>query len=1117
MFNKTKIDEFMQDQTKGFIITKLKDRFPPTYLVIMITTVAYFISVLIGYTALSTFLAFPAVYIAPGLMLTLLLSKQQEQNFRKLIVAAFFLSTVIAVALVSILILFGVAISPYSISVAYVLLTFVSVALAVILGKSPRINASRVDYAFLAFSLIAYASLLYLFTSVPRLFTMDETTYIALSRYATLRGEIYPMGLSPGKFDLTSLVDSRFFWTLHITSFLGSTGLAAYQTCTINTMFLPMIAITSTLLIPNKFKDNKLLQVAIFTLVLTNPLLLLFSDFVLSDLSMTFYLLLAFLFFIKSFNQSEKDKVLISLQGLLFSFLALLIAFLVKENITIVLAMYIILIFYILRYRLYKVNKVWKALSYALTLPLIAYEILIDIPYVISVWFIRNEAVSLLTRQFLIVSPAEWVLGLFMPTPWNPTTIFSQDPCSYLQYLYRMLSPETLGLLIAGIGLTLPLLLVLKRVRRDVQMRISIYVATMTLWLSYFLYLSTNALEDIARYFLFMVPIFIAISLVALYEVFSNRSITFGIALTLPMLLLLWIQSTLSIEKGGIYFSYGVPKLNWTNGILVIQLMLYISLITVNLLKKTSKISWKKMPCTPLNVQKITFISLVIAIFVSSTYFSAYSLSTSNYFKENDAETTSSMFNDIDLNNTFVVSNFHTYMQPYAPNYLLADGYLFPPPMTEKEFTDFLQMAPNNTLLIISQDPAIAWYEYANSYIGNYIKTDIIPLQPKTQRVTYDGLLLDTRLGSAVNGVVYDESENEHTALMNGGNITVGFFDKAVEFNGENEYASVSNFDFPDTYSVEIWFMLKKEPSDFGLMDDGTPISKMLLAKRYGSYVELMLLITSEGEIQAIAKNENNDVRFNCNSPKEVVQADNWYQIILSVNGQDAKLYVNGKLVGGNEVKGLNQRLKDHPESLEEPLKIGADGTSAFTKYRYFLGCIEDVRIYNRSLTSEEIGNMYYNVKLLNLIDEIKVFKTESPIQLHMNSSGDLVNITCAEVYFTNATNVRLTVKADAIGNQKIFVAVGTLRFLKVLTANLENGQNEISWDFEHRLEDRSPYGLYVASMAKIVIYDEGGNLLYDKTHNAFTLSGGYLALWVSALSLFAFFVLFLNRNFHFG
>ena len=872
---------------ESYIITALTGRFSALYLITMLTSVAYFLSVLTGFSFLSTILAFPAIYLAPGLILILLVSKGRKYEFRQLIVLSFFLSTIISVILNSTLISSGVIVCSFSIATIYLLLIFILIMLAVIIGRKPQMEASHLDYIFLCFSLVTYASLIYLFTSMPRLFTMDETTYIAWSRYTTLNGKIYPVGFCSLKSDLMCLIKGRFFWTLLISSFVSSTGLKAYQGHVVSTMFLPMIAVTSTLMIPEKFKENKFLHIVIFLLVLTNPLLLLFSNFALNDLAVVFYLLLAVFSFVKSFNQREEGKISISLYGLFFSLLTLLVAFLIKENIIVIFAMYVILILYILRYRLYKVSKTWRASLYALTLPFIAYEVFIDIPYVISVWFIKNEVVAMLASRFLFISPAELFLGLFIPTPWNPITIFSYGFYDYLHYIYRMLSPETLGLLTAATGITLPLVLTLEGLRRNIQTRILIYLSTITLWLAYLLYLSMNSFWSIPRYFLFMTPILIVISLATIYEVFSSHNITTGIALILPSIFLLWTQFILSTKKGGIYVSYGLPKLNWTGKILMIQFIAYIVLLLVNVIVKMVNINVRRHLFGKFHeakVQKLVLLSLIITMFASTTYFSAYSLSASDFFKKNEAEITATLFKDIDLHNLIVVSNFHTYMRPYVPDRLLVEGYLFPPPITEEEFIDFLKTAPNNSLLVISCNPYLAWYEYANNYIKKYARGDAIPLDTKTEHV---------------------------------------------------------------------------------------------------------------------------------------------------------------------------------------------------------------------------------RVKLMKEVDGIKVYRIESPVQLHENNN--IINVSSVRIYSTNATNVRLVIRANAVSRRRIFVIIGTLRFLKMLTADLDFGENEIIWDFRYRLEDRRGYGSYIAGLSKILIYDETGDLLYTKTH-IFTLSGVYLELWLLTLTLLISGILYLSR-----
>lgn len=833
-------------------------------------------------------------------MLILLVSKERHQSFRQLIVLSFFLSTIIAVAVVSMLMLFGITIRPFSISIIYLLLIFTLIVLIAMFGRTSRIQASHLDCAFLGISFITYIILVHIFTSVPRLFTMDETTYIAFSRYAMLKGETYPICSAlgaTGGFNLKCLVMGRFFWTLLIASFLGSTGLPAHQAYTISSMFLPMIAIASTLLIPSKFKENKLLEVGTFMLVLFNPLLLLFSGFVLNDLAVSFYLLLAIIFFVRSFIQNSQDKASINLHYLLISFLTLIVAFLIKENVVVTFPMYVILIFHIVRHRLHKVSKTWKVLLYALTLPLIAYEVLIDIPYVVSVWFIRNETIAMLTKRFLFISPAELFLGLFIPMPWKPTTVFSYDLYGYMDYLYRMFSPENLSIMAASVGLTLPLTLTLKGFREDIQIRLLVYITIAVSWLSYVLYLSVGCFPDIPRYFLYMTPIFLVICLTTLYEIFSNRNITIAITLTLPMLLLLWIQSTLSVEKQGVMIGYGLPRLNWTGTLLIGQLIIYVVLCLLAHYKRIITFKMNSLLCyhnksynVSINSTRAILLTLIIIMIVSSIYFSTYFISNSYYFSENAAYRTGELIRELDLQDALIISNFYSYMRPYIPDTLVTKNFLFPPPMTEDEFFYFLEAVPVRTFIFITQDPKISWYEYANNYIKRCLGGYALPL-------------------------------------------------------------------------------------------------------------------------------------------------------------------------GSRIVKPIRKT--------------------------------NSIRIYE-----------------LNSLPRLRTSN---------NDRNASINVEQVKIYMTNSTNVRLMIKANTTIPQKIVILIGTWRFSKILTVELKQGLNELSWDFQYRLKNRTRYGTYIARMSKVLICDENGNLLYDKIH-AFTLSGGYLTFWLLKLIIvICLFVLILNRRFDLG
>ncbi len=1089
---------------------KRSRHFSLLYKVIVILTIAYLFSIIIRSSLSASILALPVLYIIPGLLLIFITSRRQEYSLVRLIVISFFLSTILSVIITSILLVLHLSVAS-SIGLIYVIFIFGLTIFAVLRCKSPQVKGCKTDYILFCVAMVAYALLVSFFIFAPRTFSMDETTYIAWSRYALLNGETYPIGSTSGNMGLLYLLDGRFFWTLLITPFLGFTGLLSYQANAIGALFLPMIAVASTLLLPVALKNSRFLKVAIFSMVLANPLLLLFSDFALNDLAVTFYLLLMVIFFIESFG-SAKNSISLDFDNILLTLSTLIVTFLIKDNIVLLLSMYVILLVYLLRNKLYKISKTYKVFLGVLVLPLIAYEAMVDIPYVLSVWFFKNETVATLTHSLLVISPGEWFLGIFLQTPWKPLSALSYDFIGLLRYLYYLLTPETSSLLVASVGLVLPLLLKLNVFSKNIQLKILVYISTVTLWVSYLLYLSSINFSDVPRYFLFMVPIITAIALIAFYEIFSSRTGVSCVLFILPMIFLMWVQSTLTIEKGGVSLSYGLPAINWTGSLLLIQLMIFAAIISIGLTSnRTYHVKLTKWSLF-VTTKKALMVTLLLVLTISAIFFSVYSFQNSTYMKADESTRMISNYSYPD--NAFVISNFYPYMRPYVPDSLLSSGFLLSTPANSSEFYDALKMVPNGTLLFISSNPQMAWYDYANSYIEQLAKYDTIPISPKTNKITYNGLLLDLSLSSTINSVPYNQVNSTYVSAIHGGRVVDGLLGKAVEFDGKTEYAQVYNFTFPRTdYSVETRFKLTSDPSSFGVMSDGSPVMKILLAKRYQGYNELIVSITSDGAIQAQAKNENNTIRFTCTSPGGLIKANNWCDLVLSVTDKEVNFYLNGLLVSKSSVDGLNQNLFDYPEAFNETLKIGSDGTSSFTQCRYFEGAIEDVLIYNRSLSTEEISNMYNCAKLVNQTKTLKVYEIDNSIQLRKTNEENFT-LSSVKIDRTNSTNVRVMVNASAVDQRMLIINIGTMRFLKVLTANSSIGNNTYLWNFKYSFADRSGFGSYIADISQFIVYDEQGNLLYSKLVAPFTLANVSLTLWILCLLLLFSFILLLCRRY---
>jgi len=70
-----------------------------------------------------------------------------------------------------------------------------------------------------------------------------------------------------------------------------------------------------------------------------------------------------------------------------------------------------------------------------------------------------------------------------------------------------------------------------------------------------------------------------------------------------------------------------------------------------------------------------------------------------------------------------VISNVYFHFRSYLD---LSKFIVVPPPIYENEFLKMLEILPDGSFLIITNDPVMSWYEYANSYIKKYVSRNII-------------------------------------------------------------------------------------------------------------------------------------------------------------------------------------------------------------------------------------------------------------------------------------------------------------------------------------------------------------------------------------------------------
>jgi len=191
--------------------------------------------------------------------------------------------------------------------------------------------------------------------------------------------------------------------------------------------------------------------------------------------------------------------------------------------------------------------------------------------------------------------------------------------------------------------------------------------------------------------------------------------------------------------------------------------------------------------------------------------------------------------------------------------------------------------------------------------------------------------------------VAKDSSGNGNDGEITNCQWVAGKIGKALKFNGEDAFVEVSHSEVlvPDEFTIEAWINpagLTPASTDPKILDRGP----MILSKYGGNWKGYILLLeggsgkpsihidTPENEIAAVAK--------------EPVKVGTWYHIAGTYDGKKASIYVNGVLQNSAEAEIT------HDEGIS--LFIGK---ASWFDGGYFQGTIDEVKIYNRVLSADEI------------------------------------------------------------------------------------------------------------------------------------------------------------------
>jgi hypothetical protein len=213
------------------------------------------------------------------------------------------------------------------------------------------------------------------------------------------------------------------------------------------------------------------------------------------------------------------------------------------------------------------------------------------------------------------------------------------------------------------------------------------------------------------------------------------------------------------------------------------------------------------------------------------------------------------------------------------------------------------------------------------------------------------------------NGNANDESGNGNNGTVNGATLTsdrFGNINSAYSFNGINfnhiAIPSDSSLDLVNDFSISCWF-------NSNLMYDQSSTVRSILMKSgdgvgmpngyaHGIWGGITGTNSQVGVVNFQAQPYNTSTTYPSNS-SGYVMINNWYNYTVTYTKNDStlKYYINDGLV---DVKYLNFNIGYNTN----PLWIGSQ-QSIYSTTKTFDGKIDDIGIWNRALTQQEITELY--------------------------------------------------------------------------------------------------------------------------------------------------------------
>lgn len=307
-------------------------------------------------------------------------------------------------------------------------------------------------------------------------------------------------------------------------------------------------------------------------------------------------------------------------------------------------------------------------------------------------------------------------------------------------------------------------------------------------------------------------------------------------------------------------------------------------------------------------------------------------------------------------------------------NGILTDSYnysVYPEPVS----------SPNNTIGALHESSGL-WHGYIDDVrIYNRVLTESEILSLYTAG-GWGNSSADLVAYYPFNGNSADESGNGYNLIENGAILTqdrFGSANSAYYFDGNNsdliDNTGYPGFELSESITLAAWI----NPEIV------TPSIKMGIAgKGNSTNRNYDLFVTPDSKVHFYVEGLDTTVL----ESNTILQTGKWYYIVGVYDfNASLRLYLNGVIDGEIEAAGI-------PLSSYSNFAIGCQGKDKCTNYsQSFKGVIDEVRLYRRALSTEEIFELYYeNGSIIesNFTSDVSVGSAPLKVKFNDSSMGNV-------------------------------------------------------------------------------------------------------------------------------